>query len=103
MAGAPKTHEQIMGELMRLPKAEIDAKVAELTKMCTCAGCPTYKGTGESKLLFCALGKSSVIKKEVDCICPSCPVTPAVALKWKFYCTRGSGLQQGKAERKPKK
>lgn len=93
---ASKTHAEIMTELMSLPKAERDAKVAELSKLCTCATCPTYKGTGETKLLFCALGKSAVIKNEKECICPACPVTPAVELKWNFYCTRGSGLQQGR-------
>jgi hypothetical protein len=93
-----KTHAEIMSGLMTLPKAERDAKVAELTKLCTCADCPNFTGTGETKLLFCALGKSAIIKAEKECICPACPVTPEVALKWNFYCTRGSGLQQGRKQ-----
>jgi len=93
-----KTHAEIMAELMKWPKGEVDSKIAELTGLCTCADCPTFKGTGETKLLFCALGKSHPIKTEKECICPACPVTPAVALKWNFYCTRGSGQQQGRAK-----
>jgi len=91
-----KTHAEIMAEVMGLPKADRDAKIAELTKLCTCAECPTYEGTGETKLLFCALGKSSVIKTEKECFCSPCPVTDAVELRWNFYCTRGSGIQQGR-------
>ena len=91
---ASKTHTEIMSGLMSLPKEQREAKVAELTRLCTCATCPSFKGTGETKLLLCALGKSAVIKDEKECLCPACPVTPAVNLKWNFYCTRGSGRQQ---------
>lgn len=85
-----------MAEVMGLPKAEREAKMDELTKLCTCADCPTYKGTGETGRLFCALGKSGVITKEIECFCSPCPVSDAVELRWNFYCTRGSGLQQGR-------
>ncbi len=83
-----------MSELTGLPKADRDARIAELTRLCTCADCPTYRGTGETKLLFCMLGKAGVIKTEKECFCAPCPVTDALGLRWNFYCTRGSGLQQ---------
>jgi hypothetical protein len=91
-----RTHDQIMAELMKRPKAEMEARMAELKGLCTCADCPTYKGTGETSLLFCALGKSQLIKKEMECFCAPCPVTDAVELRWNFYCTRGSGRQQSR-------
>jgi len=91
-----------MAELMKQPKAVIDAKMAELTGLCTCADCPTYKGTGETKLLFCALGGGKAIKEEKECLCPACPVTPEVMLRWNFYCLKGSGMQQSTKDRKEK-
>lgn len=89
-----RTHDEIMAGLMKRPKAEIDAKLEELKALCTCADCPSFKGTGETKLLFCLLGKSNVIQKEVECFCAPCPVTDAVELRSNFHCTRGSGRQQ---------
>ena len=65
----------------------------KLTPMCTCGGCPSYKGTGETVLLFCYTGKSSKIKKEKGCICPGCPVAKQMGLKHNYFCTRGSEKQ----------
>jgi len=91
-----KTHDEIMSGLMSLPKAGRDAKLAELARLCTCADCPTCEGTGETKLLFCILGKSTVIKTGKECFCAPCPLTDAVELRTNFHCTRGSGLRQGR-------
>ena len=91
-----KTHAEIMSGLMSMPKAGRDARLAELTKLCTWAECQTYEGTKEMKRLFCILGESQLIKTEKECFCAPCPLTDAVELGTNFHCTRGSGLRQGR-------
>ena len=88
------TFEQNMEAMNKMSPKEMDAKVKELTKMCICGRCPTYAGTGEKKLLFCATGKSTIIKKEKGCICPGCPVQKNLALRWDYYCLKGTGKEQ---------
>ena len=86
--------ERTMEAMGKMSPEEIKKKIAELTKMCLCGRCPTYKGTGETKLLFCMTGKSAIIKKENGCVCPTCPVTDKLDLKWIYYCIKGSGKEQ---------
>lgn len=66
----------------------------KLTSMCTCGGCPSYKGTGETALLFCYTTKSKKIRKEKGCVCGGCPVTKQMGLKYMYYCTRGTEKEQ---------
>ena len=91
-----KTFEQNMEAMSKMSPAEVQAKIEELNKICICVKCPTYIGTGENKLTFCAIGKSTIIKKEKGCICPGCPVQKNMALRWNYYCTRGSGKEQAR-------
>lgn len=88
------TFEQVMNAMNKMSSAERQAKIEELTKMCICGSCPSYVGTGEKKLLFCSMGKSAIIKKENGCLCPGCPVQANMALRWDYYCTKGSGREQ---------
>ncbi len=88
------TFEHAMEEMGKMSPEEIKKKIAELTKMCICGKCPSYKGTGEKKLLFCTAGKSAIIKKEKGCVCPTCPVTEKVGLRWLYYCIKGPGKEQ---------
>ncbi len=88
------TFEQNMEAMNRMSPKEMDAKIKELTKICICGKCPTYAGTGEKRLLFCATGKSTIIKKEKGCICPGCPVQKNMSLRWDYYCLKGSGKEQ---------
>ncbi len=88
------TFEQTIESMSKMSPDEMIAKVAELSKMCICVKCPTYKDTGEKKLLFCINGKSAIIKKEKGCVCPACPVTEKLDLKWIYYCMKGSGKEQ---------
>ena len=88
------TFEKTMETMGKMSPDEMKAKMAELTKMCMCGKCPSYKGTGETKLLFCATGKSGIINKEKGCVCPACPVTEKMGLRWIYYCTKGSGKEQ---------
>ncbi len=88
------TFEQSIETMSKMSPEEIEKQMAQLTKMCICGKCPTYTGTGEKKLLFCLIGKSTIIKEEKGCICPTCPVTRTMGLKWSYYCIRGSGKEQ---------
>ncbi len=91
-----KTFEQMMKEMNKMSQDEVAAKIKELDRKCICGMCPTYMGTGEKKLTFCAIGKSTVVKKENGCICPGCPVQMELALRWDYYCIKGSGKEQAR-------
>ncbi len=91
-----RTHAGTMSAIMNLPGTGRDARLAEREKLCTCAGCPTYEGTGETKLLFCVMGMGGAIRTEKECFCAPCQLTDAVGLRTNFHCTRGSGLEQGR-------
>ncbi len=89
-----KTFEQNMEAMSKMSPAQMQAQIKELDKICVCGKCPTSVGTGEKKLTFCAIGKSTVIKKDKGCLCPTCPVQKNLALRWDRYCLKGSGKQQ---------
>lgn len=89
-----KTFEQIMESMSKMSSAQVQAKIKEFDKICICGKCPTYAGTGEKKLTFCAIGKSAIIKKDKGCLCPGCPVQKTMALRWDRYCLKGSGKEQ---------
>lgn len=89
----PMTYEQVLEMMKQLTPEETQTRLQESMKDCICASCPTYVGTRESKLLFCAMGKSESITKEKGCICPGCPVQTKMALRWDYYCTKGSGME----------
>ncbi len=88
------TFEQNMEAMSKMSPKEIEAQIAQLTKMCICGKCPSYVGTGEKKLVFCATGKSTTLKNEKGCICMTCPVTGKLGMKWSYYCMRGTGKEQ---------
>ncbi len=90
----PKNFEEVAEQMKKMTPKEIEAKLKEADKICDCARCPTFKGTGEKILTFCARGKSKIINKEKGCICPGCPVQKNMCLRWNYYCTRGSGMEQ---------
>lgn len=91
-----ETFQEKMAAMAGLSREEMSKRIESMKEICKsyCGECPSYTGTGESKLVFCALGKSSVIGDEKGCLCPSCPITEMMSLRWKFYCTRGSGREQ---------
>lgn len=64
-----------------------------------CGKCPSYEGTGETDLVFCAMGKSDKITEEKGCICGKCPITEEMGLRWGYYCTRGSSRDLSAAEK----
>ena len=96
-------YEEVLESMKNLSEDEIKAKVEEAKKICAdyCGKCPSYTGTGETKLVFCSpmVGKSEIIKEEKGCLCGSCPVQQSMGLRWGYYCTRGSAKEQLDAEK----
>jgi Protein of unknown function (DUF2769) len=83
--------------LMTLQKDQVRAKIAELGNMCICGRCPTYnacaKDAGEG--LYCAHGTSfHCVNEGNGCLCPGCPVTKPLGLKYQAYCLAGSEKSQ---------
>ena len=94
---APDAFVGTMKGLMTMPRNEVNAKVAELGKMCICGRCPTYnncaKVAGEN--LFCYHGTSfNCITEPNGCLCPGCPVTKPLGLKFQGYCATGTEKAQ---------
>jgi hypothetical protein len=86
--------EQKMQAMMAMPEENMMGHMQKLMGMCICGDCPTYKGTGETKALFCGVGKSEVVTEEKGCTCGGCPVTPQMGLTKLYYCTKGNEAQQ---------
>jgi len=89
--------EQMMKDMAKMPPAEMARAVDAEKNKCICGSCPTYtncaKKAGES--FFCAAGKSFMcIDKDKNCICPTCPVTADLGLKYRSYCLKGSEKAQ---------
>lgn len=92
--------EKAIAGLAALGEKERAAKMETLTKLCVCDDCPTYTDCARQngECLFCLRGKSAdCIKTDVDCICPSCPMTRAYGLSHNYFCTRGGEADQKKA------
>lgn len=92
--GAQKTFEENIEEMSRISQEQMQARIKEFDKICICVKCPTYIGTGEKKLVFCVIGKSTIITKDKGCLCPGCPVQKSLGLRWDRYCMKGSGKEQ---------
>lgn len=86
--------EEMMKKFMAMPEAERMKQLEQSKTMCICGECPSYKGTNESKLLFCGFGKSSTIREERGCTCGLCPVVNHMGLTRLYYCTRGNEKKQ---------
>jgi hypothetical protein len=91
------TFEMMAKKMKDMKPQEQMEQMEKLKGMCLCPGCPTYtncaKNAGES--VFCSTGKSFMcIPNEVQCICPNCPVTKQMGLKYKQFCTRGAEKAQ---------
>jgi len=92
----PKSFADVVKMMGEMSPEEMKASVEDSMKVCAeyCGKCPSYEGTGETDLLFCAKGKSDVITDEKGCTCGGCPVQASMMLEWDYYCTKGSGRQQ---------
>jgi hypothetical protein len=83
-----------MQKFMALPEDERMKRIEQSKTMCICKDCPSYTGMGEIGLLFCGVGKSSIIKDEKGCTCGLCPVVAHMGLTRLYYCTRGNEKEQ---------
>jgi hypothetical protein len=92
----PSSFEDVMKMMGQMTAEEMNAAMEEKSKICAtmCGTCPSYEGTGEEKLLFCATGKSDVITEEKGCTCGGCAVQDQMMLRWDYYCMKGSGKDQ---------
>ncbi len=89
--------EETIKAMAKMPPAEVREATEKLKMKCTCPGCPTYTRCAKTnkELLFCASGKSFMcISEEKGCMCPQCPVTSDLGLKYKSFCTKGSEKAQ---------
>ena len=89
--------EQIMQQMAELTSEERMQMVETKKELCICGDCPSYNdcASGNKELLYCALGGSpSCLTEEIGCICPDCPITEQMGLKYEFFCTRGAEKEQ---------
>ena len=84
--------------------AEFEKKLPMVKGMCICKGCPSYV-KDEPIIAFChpLVGKSKIITKEKGCICGTCPVYKKMKMKFGYYCTRASEMEQKMMAMKKKK
>jgi hypothetical protein len=85
---------EVVSKMKIMPEQEEKRQIDRLRPICTCAGCPSIKGTGETALLFCYTGKSRKIKNQKGCICGGCPVKKQRGLKQVYYCLWGTEAEQ---------
>ena len=95
-------YEEKMEMMSQMSEADQARAAENVPHICKdyCGKCPSYQGTGETKLVFCALGKSSVIKEEKGCLCGQCPISKTMCLRWEYYCTRGKAMERSEAEKR---
>ncbi|MFH0860266.1 MAG: DUF2769 domain-containing protein [Candidatus Altiarchaeota archaeon] len=95
-----ETFEEKMEQMAELSDEEVAERIEELKDVCKsyCGECPSYTGTDETELGFCAIGRSENITEEKGCLCGSCPITEKMSLRWSYYCTRGAGREQAATE-----
>ena len=87
-------YDEITQKMMSMPEEQRMKMMQEMKKMCICASCPSYVGTGETAIFFCNMGKSSVITEEKGCTCAGCPVTEKRGLTKLYFCIKGSEKEQ---------
>jgi len=85
---------ETMEKLEEMSKEERSKQLEALASECQCNECPTYRGTGEERLLFCATNKSPIIKEKEGCNCPDCPLVEKLGLKNNYYCIIGNEMTQ---------
>lgn len=98
--GGEKTPPAAQAEAPQEEMMTEEQKAEFVTANCICATCPSYtKECAEQKLGgFCLTGKTECIKEEKGCVCGDCPVTAKMALKWGYYCTKGSAREMMEKE-----
>ncbi|MHA1398485.1 MAG: DUF2769 domain-containing protein [Candidatus Heimdallarchaeaceae archaeon] len=93
------TFEEKMTILLKMSDEEKKRSAEQIPYMCLCSKCPSYVKTAESKLAFCTLGKSEVIKEQKGCLCNQCPISKTMSMRWDHYCIRGDAMQLSDTEK----
>lgn len=90
-----KTFEEKIKIMDGMTDKQIQENIEQLKFICKdfCGKCPSYQGTGETKLAFCTIGRSQIIKEKKGCLCPRCPVYKMMSFRWEFYCMSGNALE----------
>jgi hypothetical protein len=65
------------------------ADISENVNLCICPGCPTYRESKLTGILFCGKGKANETVSKKDCLCPKCPVWKKYKLQDIYYCFIG--------------
>ena len=86
--------EEMIQKFMALPENDRIQQIEQSKTMCICKDCTSYIGKGETEVLFCGTGKSSVIKEKKVCTCRTSPVVSYMGLTRLYYCTRGNEKEQ---------
>lgn len=86
--------------LAYMSEKERERGVEQLVYICKdyCGKCPTSKGTGETSLVCCTLGKSAAINEKKGCLCGQCPLTRMMSFRREYYCTQGKAMEFSEAE-----
>jgi hypothetical protein len=88
------------------PEMTEEQKMQFVKENCICKNCPSWTPACDENGEwggYCASGKTECITDEKGCVCPECPVTEKMGLKWGYYCTRGSAKEMMAAEMEKEK
>ena len=75
--------------------AGLEKELNAVKAKCVCETCPSALPE-ENETGFCHafIARSKIIKEEKGCDCGQCPVHQEMGLKFSYYCTRGSEMEQ---------
>jgi len=68
-----------------MSEADQKKSAVQVLHLCKCSKCPTCTGSGETDLVFCTLGKSTVIHEQKGCLCLKCAISKTMSLRWDYY------------------
>lgn len=96
------TYEEKVKMMAVMSETDRESAAENVLHICEdyCGKCPTYQGTGEVWLAFCALGKSSIIKEHKGCLCGQCLISKTMSMRWEYYCTQGKAMELSEAEQR---
>jgi hypothetical protein len=65
---------------------------ADNVKQCICPGCPTYRESKLTGILYCGREKAKETVIQKGCICPKCSVWKNYKLQDNYYCSIGKAV-----------
>jgi hypothetical protein len=91
--------EKLRKLIPNFTEADLIRGADQVAYMCKCATCPSNQGTGENKVVFCNLGKTTLIQEKKGCLCRECPNTHMMSFRWDYYCIQGSAYNLSETEK----